>query len=66
MNDSAIPDSPVETTFFELIFIKYVQKSCTVLSNKYCKIASFNTSHLEAHVGSFRLLMKGIFGPYVL
>ena len=25
-----------------------------------------NTSHLEAHKGFFRLLMKGIFDPYVL
>ena len=33
---------------------------------KYRKIASSNTSRLEAHVGFFRLLMKGIFGPYVL
>ena len=30
------------------------------------KVASSNTSHLEAHVGSFRLHMKGIFDPYVL
>ena len=33
---------------------------------EYRKIASSNTSRLEAHVGFFRLLMKGIFGPYVL
>ena len=32
----------------------------------YRKITSSNTSRLEAHVGFFRLLMKGIFGPYVL
>ena len=32
----------------------------------YRKISSSNTSRLEAHVGFFRLLMKGIFGPYVL
>ena len=32
----------------------------------YRKITSSNTSRLEAHVGLFRLLMKGIFGPYVL
>ena len=32
----------------------------------YCKIASSNTFRLEAHVVLFRLLMKGIFGPYVL
>ena len=38
-------------------------------SRKYdmhCKIVKSNTSHLEAHVGLFRLLMKGNFGPYVL
>ena len=33
---------------------------------RYRKIASSNTSRLEAHIGFFRLLMKGIFGPYVL
>ena len=32
----------------------------------YRKIASSNMSRLEAHVGFFRLLMRGIFGPYVL
>ena len=31
----------------------------------YRKVASFNTSCLEAHDGLFRLLMKGIFDPYV-
>ena len=31
----------------------------------YRKIASSSTSCLEANVGFFRLLMKGIFGPYV-
>ena len=34
--------------------------------NGYRKIASSNTSRLEAHAGIFRLLMKGIFDPYVL
>ena len=33
---------------------------------KYCKVASSNTSCLEAHAGFFRLLKKGIFNPYVL
>ena len=33
---------------------------------KYRKIASSNTSRLEAHAGFFRLLMKGIFDPNVL
>ena len=32
----------------------------------YRKVASSNTSRLEAHAGFFRLLMKGIFNPYVL
>ena len=32
----------------------------------YSKVASSNTSRLEAHAGFFRLLMKGIFDPYVL
>ena len=32
----------------------------------YRKIASSNTSHLEAHAGFFRMLVKGIFDPYVL
>ena len=31
----------------------------------YPKIASSNMSRLEAHVGFFRLLMKGIFGPKI-
>ena len=30
---------------------------------RYHKVASSNTSHLEAHAGIFRLLMKGIFDP---
>ena len=33
---------------------------------EYCKVASSNTTCLEAHAGCFRLLMKGILGPYVL
>ena len=44
------------------IWVKFVDK----VSFTYRKIASSNTSRLEAHVGFFRLLMKGIFGPYVL
>ena len=32
----------------------------------YHKVVSSNTSRLEAHDGFFRLLMKGIFDPYVL
>ena len=33
---------------------------------KLSYLPSFNTSCLGAHVGFFRWLMKGIFGPYVL
>ena len=33
---------------------------------EYHKVASSNMSHLEAHAGFFRLLIKGIFDPYVL
>ena len=33
---------------------------------KWREIASSNPSHLKALVSFFRLLMKGIFGPYVL
>ena len=36
----------------------------TVTTNVYRKVASANTSCLEAHAGFFRLLMKGIFDPY--
>jgi hypothetical protein len=32
----------------------------------YRKVASASPSRFEAHVGLFRLLMKGIFDPYVL
>ena len=32
----------------------------------YRKVVSSNTSRVEAHEGFFRLLVKGIFDPYVL
>ena len=32
----------------------------------YRKVASSNTSRLEAHAGFFRLLMKEIFDAYIL
>ena len=34
--------------------------------NPYHKVTSSDTSRLEAHTGFFKLLMKGIFDPYVL
>ena len=42
---------------------KYFSESTSKIDYIYRKIASSNTSRLEAHVGYFRLLMKGIFGP---
>ena len=36
------------------------------IQHEYRKIASSNTSRLETHEAFFRLLMKRIFGPYVL
>ena len=35
-------------------------------SSNYRKVASSNTSRLEAHAGIYRLLMKGILNAYVL
>ena len=32
----------------------------------YCKVASSNMIRLEAHAGFFRMLIQGIFYPYVL
>ena len=37
-----------------------------MITDRYRKVASSNTSRLEAHAGFFRFLMKGIFDPYVL
>ena len=43
-----------------------VQPTCLKKNHiTYLKVVSSNTSHLEAHAGFFRLLMKGIFYPYV-
>ena len=35
-------------------------------ANIYRKVTSSNRACLEVHAGFFRLLMKGIFDPYVL
>ena len=45
-----------------LVFITNLQFHEFLFASKY---ASSNTSPLEAHAGFFRLLMKGIFDPYV-
>ena len=42
-----------------------LNRDCTVQKvDKYRNVASSNKSHLEAHAGIYRLLMKGIFDPY--
>ena len=43
-----------------------VLKIFGIYRSNYRKVASSNTSCLEAQAGFFRLLMKGIFGPYVV
>ena len=46
----------------ELLFFEGVD----VENSIYCKVAVSNTFRTEALAGFFRLLMKGIFDPYVL
>ena len=48
-----------------ITYYKNVNYLCKY-DNNYRKFASSNTSHLEAHAGFFRFLMKKIFDPYVL
>ena len=56
-----------ETTSEETVFFLRAGFSQNILLLfVYRKIASSNTSRLEAHAGFSRLLMKGIFYPYVL
>ena len=52
-------------SFFYSIFRFELSLFCQTSSN-YRKVASSNTSCLEGHAGFFKLLMKGIFDPYVL
>ena len=47
----------LQSHFLAYLYLVYVE---------YCKVTTSNTSHLEAHAGFFRLLMKGFFDPYVL
>ena len=49
---------------FIVLLLRSKKKALDVLA--YRKVASSNTSRLEAHAGFFRLLMKGIFEPYVM
>ena len=61
------------TVVFQQVINKY-QHNPTIkahyiyqeLVNIYRKVATCDTSRLEAQAGFFRLLMKGIFDPYVL
>ena len=46
--------------------IVYSEFGNILFTGRYRKVASLNTSRLEAHVGLFRLLMKEILNPYVL
>ena len=60
--------------FMHILHLAIYDHFCPFLSKKtpknwyfqYCKVASFNTSHFEAHAGIYWLLMKGIFNDYVL
>ena len=45
--------------------IWYENISILKFFHQYRKVASSNTSRLEAHAGFFRLFMKGIFDPYI-
>ena len=46
--------------------IKAINPDLEKVNLVYRKVASSKTYRLEAHAGFFRLLMKGIFDPYVL
>ena len=56
----------VTFTLISILATDYIQKRRGEPGLKYRKVASSNTSRLEAHAGFFRLLMKGILDPYVL
>ena len=48
------------------ISLKITSKTAVIIDqSSYRKVASSNTSRLEAHAGFCRLLVKGIFDPYV-
>ena len=51
---------------FSIVASIWLWNSDVEQQNYYCKVASSNTSRLEAHEGFFRLFMKGILDPYVL
>ena len=47
-------------------FFRFIHRCTLQIYVTYHKVASSNTYRLEAHAGFFRLLVKGIFDPYVL
>ena len=61
-----ISDSHTGRDFNDVVFLHSSKLSLWQHEYKYRKVASSNTSHLEAHDDFFRLLMKGFFDPYVL
>ena len=63
--------TPINTVSLNTVFSIpqnqcYPGNTCTRLDYKYPIVGSTSPSCFEAHVGLFRLLMKGIFDPYVL
>ena len=55
----------IRTISLNLIILSSHDYFMQYLVKTYRKVASSNTSCLEAHAGFFRLLMKGIFDLYV-
>ena len=56
----------VDHTIYQAVGMAEVSKEAKLHRKfEYSKVASSNTSCLEQHAGFFRLLMKGIFDPYV-
>ena len=53
----------IDFDFRSTLILKFCSISVKVIT--YRKVASSNTSRLEAYAGFFRLLMKGIFDAYV-
>ena len=62
--------SPTQSKLLDLIPGPLIFKANALSfdpAEKYYRIvASASSSRLEAHTGLFRLLMKGVFDPYVL
>ena len=67
-SSSNVVTGPSDNCFIKNKNAKYTNGSTNNLffSGNYRIVASSSLSRIEAHVGLFRLLMKGIFDPYVL